>query len=290
MVTNTPKTIQIFLPSGDPHGIRVAEITTHIVQVIDVPRSLLPEFLKMKESGRVALYFLFGGDNEERQVYIGQTGDLHERLKVHQSGKDFWERVLVLVSRTENMTQTHALCLEWLCIQQSCEAGRYKVHNGNSGSQPDTTAPIEAECQEFFGTAATLLSVLGYPIFSSVSTKSEYSTEAIIYSCTAAGSDGRGLYTPDGFVVLEGSVGKIQSWSNRPEKLEEDRFELANRGVVQIEDDRVTFLTDHLFNSPSAAAVFLAGYAVNGWKRWKADDGRTLHDIERASIEGDESA
>jgi hypothetical protein len=27
-----PKTIQIFLPGGDPQGIRIAEITTRIVQ------------------------------------------------------------------------------------------------------------------------------------------------------------------------------------------------------------------------------------------------------------------
>jgi hypothetical protein len=30
-----PKTIQIFLPAGDPRGIRIAEITTRIVQVKD---------------------------------------------------------------------------------------------------------------------------------------------------------------------------------------------------------------------------------------------------------------
>ena len=35
-MTSTPKTIQIFLPSGEPHGIRIAEITTRIVQVIEV--------------------------------------------------------------------------------------------------------------------------------------------------------------------------------------------------------------------------------------------------------------
>lgn len=33
-MTATPKTIQIFLPGGDPRGIRVAEITTRIVQGI----------------------------------------------------------------------------------------------------------------------------------------------------------------------------------------------------------------------------------------------------------------
>ena len=37
-MTATPKTIQIFLPGGDPRGLRVAEITTRIVQVIEVPR------------------------------------------------------------------------------------------------------------------------------------------------------------------------------------------------------------------------------------------------------------
>jgi hypothetical protein len=33
-MSSTPKTIQIFLPSGAPHGIRIAEITTRIVQPV----------------------------------------------------------------------------------------------------------------------------------------------------------------------------------------------------------------------------------------------------------------
>lgn len=33
-MSTTPKTIQIFLPSGEPHGIRIAEITTRIVRVM----------------------------------------------------------------------------------------------------------------------------------------------------------------------------------------------------------------------------------------------------------------
>ena len=41
-MTTTPKTIPIFLPGGDPHGIRIAETTTRIVQVIEVPRNLSP--------------------------------------------------------------------------------------------------------------------------------------------------------------------------------------------------------------------------------------------------------
>ena len=66
----TPKTIQIFLPGGDPQGLRVAEITTRVVQVIEVPRSLLAEFSPMPESSQVGLYFLFG----EKQPHLSRHG------------------------------------------------------------------------------------------------------------------------------------------------------------------------------------------------------------------------
>ena len=48
-----PQTIQIFLPHGDPSGIRMAEITTRTVRVFDVPRSLLSGFLSMPEAAQV---------------------------------------------------------------------------------------------------------------------------------------------------------------------------------------------------------------------------------------------
>ena len=75
-----PQTIQIFLPSGDPQGIRVAEITTRIVRVIEVPRSLLAEFLRMPEANQVGVYFLVGprDDSDDMALYIGQSGAVGE--------------------------------------------------------------------------------------------------------------------------------------------------------------------------------------------------------------------
>ena len=164
-MTITPKTIQIFLPSGEPHGIRIAEITTRIVQVIEVPRSLLNSFLGMEQSSQVGVYFLIGEDTEDgdRLVYVGQTGDLRARLTAHNQRKDFWERALVLTSKTNSLTQTHALFLEWHSLQQIRDAGRFADENGNSGSRPHTPAPLEAECFEVFETGSVLVSSLGYP-------------------------------------------------------------------------------------------------------------------------------
>ena len=96
-MTKTPKTIQIFLPSGEPTGIRVAEITTRIIRVIEVPRLLLGDFFSMPEAAGGAVYFLFGEneDSGKPSVYIGQTGDLKKRLKKHKEGQGILDRVLL---------------------------------------------------------------------------------------------------------------------------------------------------------------------------------------------------
>lgn len=282
----TPKTIQIFLPGGDPRGIRVAEITTRIVQVIEVPRSLLQDFLKMPESNQVAVYFLFGEseDGAEQKVYIGQTGDLRARLTSHNKEKEFWERALVLISRTNSLTQTHALFLEWYCLQATRKAGRYADENGNGGSKPHTPAPLEADCLEIFDTGHTLLASLGYPLFDPVAKSSAATNSDEVFYCKASGTNGRGLYTQEGFVVLKGSVGRKE---NVPSIIgtagERLRNRLLEAGVMRAEGDTVVFERDHLFRSPSMAALALMGRTCNGWIDWKTKDGRTLDAVKRQS-------
>lgn len=284
-MTATPKTIQIFLPGGDPQGIRVAEITTRIVQIIEVPRSLLSEFLKMPESGQVSLYFLIGEseDAEERRVYVGQTGDLRARLTSHNKEKDFWQRALILISRTNSLTQTHSLFLEWRCLQAIRAAERFTDQNGNSGSKPHTPPPMEADCHEIFDTGRTLLATLGYPLFDSVTKSvSETKKEDEVFYCKAAGCDGRGLYTPEGFVVLKDSIGRkgsLPSISNTSD--ERFRNKLIAAHVMRVEGEKVIFEKNHLFNSPSMAAVSLLGGTANGWTIWKSKEGKTLDELKR---------
>ena len=187
-----PKTIQIFLPSGDPRGIRIAEVTTRIVQVIEVPRSRLKEFFAMPECQQVGLYFLCGNADgaDGPKVYIGQTGNLKQRLTKHNKSeeKDFWDRVLIVLSRTNSLTQTHALFLEWHCLQAVRAAGRYSDENGNSGTRPHTPRPLEADCLEIFDTASTLLATLGQPLFLPLS-GSNQPNEQQIYYCRKSEAD-----------------------------------------------------------------------------------------------------
>lgn len=291
-MSSSPKTIQIFLPGGDPQGIRVGEITTRILQVIEVPRSLLSDYFKMAESGQVAIYFLVGhsDDGDTPQVYVGQTGDLRARLTSHNKNKDFWERALVVTSRTNSLTQAHGLYLEWYCIQAIREAKRYSDENGTGGSRLHAPAPLEADCQEIFDTASTLLSTLGYPLFVALKSSTTITDDDEVFYCTGADAEGRGLYTQEGFVVLAGSSGRIQNSPSIGSR-EEFRLKLIDSDVIKQESERIIFVRDYLFNSPSAAAVAVMGRRANGWVEWKDAAGRTLDELKRQGQEStDESA
>lgn len=278
------RTIQIYLPSGDPRGLRVAELTTSIVRVIEVPRSLLPDFQQMPESRQVGFYFLFGGDQGEvdAAVYIGQSGNVGERLAQHHSTKDFWNKALVVVSLTNNFTQTHALYLEWSSIKAATEAGRYGLENGNAGNKPHTPAPLQADCDDVHDTARTLLATLGFPVFEPVAAKADGAKPVELFYCTSGGVNGTGEYTSEGFVVLKGSRGRVKNVASI-EGTADQRFRerLIAEGVMVERDGMLEFVKDHLFRSPSMAAVALLGRTANGWLEWKSVDGRTLNELKR---------
>lgn len=282
-----PKTIQIFLPGGDPRGVRVAEITTRIVQLIEVPRTLLDDFLKMPESNQVAVYYLFGQseDGDDQTVYIGQTGDLRKRLVTHNKEKDFWQRALVLISRTDSLTQTHALFLEWLCIQEAKKAGRYTAENGNGGSKPHTPAPLEADCMEIYDTGRSLLATLGYPLFEPVVAQPGQQAASELFYCKRSGTSAVGEYTAEGFVVLKGSTGKAEVGKKfESHSFAKRRAELLAQGKLVIENGASVFKDNVLFKSPSGASAVVCGMASNGWVDWKNDKGITLDAAKRGNI------
>lgn len=283
-----PQTIQIYLPAGDPRGMRVAEVTTRIVRVIEVPRSQLADFLKMPEAQQVGVYFLMGELSEAGlpRAYIGQSGNVGNRLVQHNQNKDFWNRAMVVISLTNSMTQTHALFLEWFAIAEATKAGRYSLENGNTGARPHTPAPLEADCHEIHETAATLLATLGQPIFEPLTNSPAAKGEKELFYCKGSGADGVGEYTSEGFVVHKGSRGRRDAVaSSQGTSDERIRKQLITEGILTEQDGMLVFMRDHLFASPSRAAVTLMGRAANGWTEWKAANGKTLDEVKRQVVE-----
>lgn len=246
--------------------MRVAEITTRIVRVIEVPRSQLADFLKLPEAQQVGVYFLMGELSEAGlpRTYIGQSGSVGKRLEQHHQNKDFWNRAFVVISLTNSLTQTHALFLEWLAIAEATKAGRYGLENGNTGSQPYTPAPLQADCHEIHETAATLLATLGQPIFEPLTSAPTAKGIVELFYCKGSGAEGVGEYTTEGFVVHKGSKGRaeivpsIQGTSH-----ERMRSQLITEGILTeiagSAGSLQVFTRDHLFSSPSTAAMAVMG-------------------------------
>lgn len=274
-----PQTIQIFLPHGDPTGIRIAEITTRTVRAVEIPRKLLSRFLEMPESTQVGLYFLFGSEDDESSpsMYIGQTGALKDRLYTHQGTRDSWNRAVAVLSLTNAFTSTHVGYLEWHSIQEARKAARFRLENVNGGSRPHTPPPLEADCQEIHETASVLLATLGYTPFKPLADRSQ-ATELL---CKGPDTEAKGLYGSEGMVVLKGSVGRREVVASFGAASRAVREQLLDEKVI-IEDGRnIRFTQDHQFRSPSAASGCLLGRPSNGWDDWKSADGRSLDELER---------
>ena len=80
----------------------------------------------------------------------------------------------------------------------------------------------------------------------------------------------------DGFVE---NVASIQGTSN--ERLRE---QLVNDGVMAAQNGLLVFTRDHLFPSPSTAAMAVMGRSANDWVEWKNPQGKTLDEVKRQSV------
>jgi hypothetical protein len=108
MIANNAKTIQIYLPTGEPRGIRIADITTRLVLAVLIPRSELAIAKQRWELDHPGIYFLFGEDEGAKPiVYIGQTEDARKRFDSHNNTKSFWKTAVFCVSKSQNFTQAH---------------------------------------------------------------------------------------------------------------------------------------------------------------------------------------
>lgn len=277
-----PQTIQIFLPDGNPRGIKTAEITNRTIKAILFPRNQFEAILQRPELANVGFYFLFGvADNGHEMAYIGEAEDCAERLKQHQRNKDFWNYAVVIISQTHAFTKTHVKYLEYVAIKKASETGRYDLDNSAIPNRPHITESMEADAEDCFEIAKVLLSTLGFPLFDSVAREVVASTPVDVYKLKGNGVEAEGSLVDDGFVVFKDSKVKATTVPSCHDYLINMRNELIQSGILILDGEAYRFTEDYVFSSPSTAGGVILGRSTNGWTKWRTVNGKTLDEMKR---------
>ena len=297
------KSIRIYLKEGTVSGVKSAEVVNHTIQALACPRTKLSDLQKFfsKEANRPGVYFLLGDDGSNKsKVYIGEAENVWDRLKNHDTKKDFWSDVILFTSKDENLTKSHVKYLESRLVSISATADRYILDNSNSPTMSSLPLPDQDSMEDFIDNIRLLTGTLGHKFLEN---PISFFTEPKDLSLTALtethivvdttgnlelelsgkGIKAKAIQTDEGIVVLEGSAvaeQDLKSYNYGPlrEKL------ISEKVIVRDEHGKFFFAKNYLFKNPSPAAAVILGYSANGRVLWKDNKGRSLNEIEQLVV------
>ncbi|AHB41676.1 hypothetical protein P148_SR1C00001G0888 [candidate division SR1 bacterium RAAC1_SR1_1] len=282
----TPKTIITYLVDGNPQGIKTVELSNWNGKALSIPRASLKEAKNRPETNQPALYFLFGEDeNENKMAYIGEAENVIQRMADHDSKKEFWDTVVAFISTSNSLTKADVKYLEARAVDRAKKANRYILQNSTAPIPNNLPEFQQSAMEEFLQNVDLLISAMGYPILKEIE-KAKIEKENMYY-LNSRGSDAKGVYMEDGFLVLKGSSGPkemVKSTIENERMAFRHRPILLEKGIIKEEGENIIFLSDYLFTSPSSASDIIVGRDTNGWIVWKDKDGKTLDENERKNL------
>lgn len=283
--------IQVFLPDGDPEGLRIVTKSHWTGQATMTKRDRLEVDLKRSEFSRTGVYVLIGPGQDNpagTRVYVGEGDEVISRIKSHAIAKDFWTELVAFTKTDNSLNKADIRYLESELVKRARSASRAELDNGNS---PDPAPPTEAEkadLESFLADILVILRLLGISAFDPVETTEPGVTGTDMFTFKHAGTSGIGHPTKEGFVVLAGSKGRATNTPSISDGYRNLRAQLLADGVLAIDagnNSQFTFVTDYVFGSSSAAGAVLCGGMVSGPQNWtRISDGKSIKQIEEASL------
>jgi hypothetical protein len=277
-----PYSIRMFLPDGDPDGLRLIEKSNWTGLGVVFSRSGYKDALKREEFQRTGVYVLVGTSEESSlpTIYLGEGDPVRPRLDSHYAKKDFWNWGVFFVTSNQSLNKAHVKYLESRLIQLAKDAKQCNLDNSNDSSKPTLSEADVADMESFIQDMLKVFPLIGLSVFEKP--EQVRGTRELLY-IKAKGIKARGYETSRGFVVLEGSEAVIGEVPSIHQYLTNLRSDLVKKGVLQDQDGHFVFSEDYLFSSPSTAAGVVQGRSANGRTNWKDANGTTLKAIQAAS-------
>jgi hypothetical protein len=255
--------VRLFLPGGDPDGVKIVEKSNWTGSGLVIPRSLFAETRSRAELGRTGVYILVGPDENSQlpRVYVGEGDPIGPRLDQHAKNKDFWTQMIGFTSKDQNLNKAHIQYLEYKLIDFAKTAKRCILDNSNTPQPPSLSEADTAEAEGFLADILLCLPVLGYGFFESPPAPTQTTLEFIL---TGKNITSRGYETTTGFVVRAGSQAVKNETKSIPGFLTDMHRSLIDQDIFVDHGQYYEMTQDYTFNSPSYAAGILLGRSANG--------------------------
>jgi hypothetical protein len=167
-----PYTIRIFVPEGDPEGLRIIDRMNWTGLGIVFPREGWAKIKQRQEFTKPGVYILVGYVSEEDDlptIYIGQGDVVRARLDSHAQNKDFWSKAVVFVSSAGSggLNRAHATWLEHALIQRALSAQQCHLENGTEPQEPALSEAEKADMRAFLRQMLQILPLVNLNAFES---------------------------------------------------------------------------------------------------------------------------
>ena len=164
-----PYTIRIFVPDGNPEGLRIIDRMNWTGLGIAFPREDWPKVKQRAEFGRPGVYILIGRvtDDDLPTIYIGQGDVVKSRIDEHFGKKDFWSSAVAFVSSAAGggLNRAHATWLENALIQRAGQINQSHLENSNEGQPPQLSEAERADTHAFMREMLQILPLIGLTCF-----------------------------------------------------------------------------------------------------------------------------
>jgi len=270
-----PFTIRMLFPEGSPDGLRIITKPNWSGLCIVCPRNRYAESKKQREEfSRSGVYILVGpGEDDSRELYIGEAETIRNRLDMHHAEKDFWNQAIIFTQSGDPLNKAQVQYLESHLVKLAKKYKNWKVENIQEPKEPKLSESEKADSAGYLKEVLLILPVLGVDAFV---VGEEPQTETHLYTFHGNGWYAKGYETSKGFLVQKQSLACLETTQGLHYISRNKRNQLINEGILIKENEGYRFTVDYNFNSSSQAASVCAGRSCNGRESWKDKKGDTL--------------
>ncbi len=287
-MTSQGRSLELYFIDGRPDGMLTAEVFNWTGHVLMTPRTRIGAALARKEASYTGVYLLLGEQDGEPRAYIGEGEDISERIRNHDTRKDWWTTALLVTAAANTLNKAHIKYLEARLVEEARAVGRVALDNANTPPRPGLSEAAQSNMETFLNYLLMVLPALRVDMFiqntrpqtgstaqgATPASEARFRLVAPKHELTATA-----LLRNGEFIVEAGSLARLrwEGLSAKQHGYAQLYDELRKTGVLREAGNHCVFAENYAFSSPSAAAAVVLGRSSNGTKEWRVENGSATY-------------